>query len=94
MWNLIRQLQEQADLVHMVCPDLLSEYLYLGSLQIHINFQSTAKDEMSKMMINGETKDSKSVGVKIATKNMTGEQTFHCNPQQLYRALTDKEVYM
>ena len=47
---------------------------------------------MSKMVINGETQDSKSVGVKIATKVMVGEQTFHCNPQQLYRALTDKEV--
>ena len=43
-------------------------------------------------MINGEPQDSKPVGVKIATKVMVGEQTFHCNPQQLYRALTDKEV--
>ena len=47
---------------------------------------------MSKMVINGETKDSKSLGVKIATKSMTGEETFHCSPPQLYRAFTDKEV--
>ena len=44
------------------------------------------------MVINGDTKDSKSVGVKIATKTMVGEETFHCSPAQLYRALTDKEV--
>lgn len=53
---------------------------------------NTAKIEMSKMEINGEMQDTKSVGVKIATKVMVGEQTFHCNPQQLYRALTDKEM--
>lgn len=55
---------------------------------------NTAKVEMSKMMINGDTKDkeSKSLGVKIATKSMTGEETFHCSPQQLYRAFTDKEM--
>lgn len=47
---------------------------------------------MSKMMINDEKKESKPVGVKIATKTMKGEERFHCNPQQLYRALTDKEV--
>ena len=55
-------------------------------------FQNPAK-EMSKMVINGETKDSKSLGVKIETKTMVGEETFHCNPTQLYRALTDKEVH-
>lgn len=59
---------------------------------MHIYFQNTAKAEMSKMMINDEKKESKPVGVKIATKTMKGEERFHCNPQQLYRALTDKEV--
>lgn len=62
------------------------------SSRILIFFQNTAKVEMSKMVINGETKDSKSLGVKIATKSMTGEETFHCSPPQLYRAFTDKEV--
>lgn len=52
-----------------------------------------AKEEMSKMVINNENStEDKSVGVKIATKTFTTQEEFVCNPQDLYRVFTEKEM--
>lgn len=46
---------------------------------------------MNKMVINGDTKKT-SLGVKIPTKKLHGKEEFRCRAEDLYRALTDKEV--
>lgn len=50
-----------------------------------------AKQEMNKMVTNGDTKKT-SLGVKIPTMKLVDKEEFKCRAEDLYRALTDKEM--